>query len=200
MISKNEMGSQRVPMINFNPAEIGKAEYGWWRAHNDKDYPKLAEFLTLQFAKQYGLSAEEAKTASKSFLQVLKYHDEHNWDGAVEVLTDVYEIVQKHAYHLIPRIGAEKEVNLWGLHDELEEQEDKTPLTEAFIDLYSEIYGVDRKLLKDAAEQRTLATVEHDRAEQEGISPEEAEEHWEKVKEHLITFYTQLKDIVGANI
>jgi len=201
MIRNNEMERRKTLIIDFIPEEVGGAEYGWWRAHNDRDYSKLAEFLTLQFSKQYGLSAEKAEMVSSSFLQAAKYHDQRDWEGATETITGVYRVIQKNTkLSFDPKVAGEREINWWRLHDELEDQEDKTPLTEAFMDLYSEIYGVDRELLRGAAEQRTLATVEHDKAEQEGITPKEAKEYWNNAKKHLITFYTQLKEVVETNI
>lgn len=201
MIRDNEMMLRETSKIDFNPVEVGEVEYGWWRAHNDKDYPKVIEFLALQFSKQYGLSPEKAKRAIEPFVHAVEYHDQGNWERAAETLAGVYEAIQKNTQlSLDPKVVAKKEVYWWRLHDELEDQEDKTPLIEAFMDLYSAIYGVDRELLRDAAEQRTLATVEHDKAEQEGVTPEEAEGHWDNVKQHLVAFYTQLKRVVEANI
>lgn len=195
------MESQKIPAINFIPEEVGEAEYSWWRAHNDKDYPKVIEFLTLQLSKQYNLSLDKAKKAIGPFMGAVKYHDQGNWKGAIEALTGVYRIIRENTrLPFNSEVVAEKEVNWWRLHDELEEQKDKSPLTRAFMDLYSEIYGIDPELLRDAAEQRTLATVEHDKAEQERSSQNEVDKHWKKAEEHLVAFYTQLKQTIAKVI
>lgn len=198
--AENFTSEKRVSLAIFDPVKLGELEVGWWRAHGRGDKMSLLRLLTAAAVEQYGLSFLE-KRAVIHIVNAAKRHDQRDWTGAISELAKFYEAVQKKTgLDFGPNNVADKEVRWWRLHDELEKQEDKAPLTEAFIDLYSEIYGVDRELLRGAAEQRTLATVEHDKAEQKGITSEEAEKHWENAKEHLITFYTQLKEVVKTNI
>lgn len=189
---------KRVSLATFDPVKLGELEVGWWQAHGRGDKISLLRLLTAASSEQYGLSFLE-KRAVIHIVNAAKRHDQRDWAGVISELAKFYEAVQKKTgLDFDPNNVADKEVRWWRLHDELEKQEDKTPLTEAFMDLYSVIYGIDRELLKSAAEQRMLATVEHDKAEQEGIVPEEAEKHWGNAREHLITFYTQLKEAVQA--
>lgn len=184
----------------FDPVKLGELEVEWWQAHGRGDKIALLRLLTAAASEQYGFSLLE-KRAVIHIVKAARLHDQRDWDGAISELAKFYRTVQKKTgLDFDPNTVARIEVGWWRLHDELEGQEDKLPLTESFMDLYSTIYGVEKKLLRGAAEKRMLATVEHDKAEQEDIKPEEAKRHWQNAKEHLIAFYTQLKGVVEANI
>jgi hypothetical protein len=199
MSAKEKLTSEKSPCLTaFDPVKLGELEVGWWQAHHRGDTISVLRLLTSVASEQYGFSFLDKK-AVIHVVKAAKFHNQKNWDGAIMEMAKFYKVVKKKTgLDFDPENVAKSEVEGWKLHDELKEQEDKSPLTRAFMDLYSVIYGIDRELLKSAAEQRMLATVEHDRAEQEGIVPESAEKHWGNAKEHLITFYTQLKEAVRA--
>lgn len=198
--AENFTSGKRVSLAIFDPVKLGELEVSWWRAHGEGKKSKLFRLVIEAFSEQYGLSFL-GKRAIAHVVRAGIHRGHKEWEEAEREITKFYSIVKKEAgFEFDPQSVAMKEVGWWKLHDRLERQEDKSSLTEAFMDLYSEIYGVDRELLRGAAEQRTLATVEHDKAEQKGITSEEAEKHWENAKEYLITFYTQLKEVVKTNI
>ena len=184
--------------IAIDPVQLGNLEVGWWKAHNDKDKPRMAQLLVEQNVALYGFTSGEAQEALKSLVRGVNYHDTREWGKAVEATVSYYQKVKdKTGLGFDQKEVAELEVGWWHLHDELEGNPDKTRLAEAFAKLYATQFGVDVERMAKAGQLKAEATREHDLAEEPGIPENETEGHWDNAKKLLIDFYTELNEVLG---
>ncbi len=47
--------------VEMDPVRLGNLEVGWWRAHNEKNKSRMAQFLVEQNVALYGFTLEEAR-------------------------------------------------------------------------------------------------------------------------------------------
>lgn len=185
---------------DFDPNKVGEAEVDWWIAHNDHDKEKMVALLIKEHQELYGFSEEEARTAIESFVGAAKYHDGRELEKAINFVTDYYQAIKnKTGLDFNPKKAAELELNWWGIHDALELEKDKTPLAEAFAELYGEEFDINPEKLIKAGQLKAKATREHDFAEAKETPDDERELHWQKTKELLINFYQELKKVIKEN-
>lgn len=181
-------------MININPQVLGKLEVGWWIAHNQKDKQKMYELLVAQTAQLYSLSEDLAKDALKELVLGVSHHDARQWDKAIDAVEIYYQKIKEGSgLKFDPRRIAELEVGWWKLHDDLENNPDKSQLASLFAKLYSGLYGVKESDLITAGRFKAQATLEHDLAEDPSTPPDQVDSHWKKAEELLIRFYEELK-------
>ena len=185
--------------MKIDPVKLGNLEVGWWRAHNDQDKPKLAKLLVEQNMLMYGLTQDEAKSALGDLIGGVNYHDLREWDKAIKAVTDYYQkIKSKSNLKYDPVIVAKLEVGWWRLHDELEHNPDKSKLAKAFAKLYSVQFNIEIEKLVKAGKLKAEATNEHDLVENPNTPKTDIDSHWEKAKQLLIDFYTELsKQLTG---
>ena len=185
--------------IELNPVQLGNLEVGWWKAHNDEDKPRMSRLLVEHNVSLYGFTPEEAQEALKSLVQGVNHHDTREWDKAAEATTSYYEKVkEKTGLDFDPKEVAELEVGWWQLHDELEDNPDKTRLAEAFAKLYATQFGKDVEKMAKAGQLKAEATREHDLAEQPNTPEGEVDNHWNKANQLLIDFYSDLKTAIST--
>jgi hypothetical protein len=184
--------------IELNPVQLGNLEVGWWKAHNDEDKPRMSRLLVKHNVALYGFTPEEAQEALKSLVQGVNHHDTREWNKAAEATTSYYEKVkEKTGLDFDPKEVAELEVGWWQLHDELEDNPDKTRLAEAFVKLYATQFGIDEEKLTKAGSLKAEATREHDLAEDSNTSSDEINIHWDKANKLLIDFYRELETAIS---
>lgn len=183
--------------FEFDPNELGTLEVGWWRAHNEKDKPRMLKFLVDQNVRMYGFNEDEARLALQSLVEGAKYHDTREWEKAVDSVNNYYEKVrEKTGLMFDPRQVAELEVGWWKLHDELEFNPDKTELAYSFARLYSTEFGTDIEKMLEAGRLKAEATKEHDLAEDLNTPFEQVETHWDNANRFLISFYEELGKVL----
>lgn len=181
--------------LNYNPSKLGEYEIGWWIAHNDKDKENLKKYLALQNIELYGVNEEAAAEMSVLLFTAVKLHNTRDWECAISQMEQFYNLVKlQKGYNFDSHKVAELEVGWWELHDRLEHNPDKTELTIAFSKLYGSIFSIPSEDLVEAGKERAAATYEHDLAEDPDTPSDEVKSHWEKAKQHLVTFYTMLKN------
>lgn len=184
--------------LEFDPQLVGNLEYGWWKAHNDRDKTRMAQLLIEQNMALYGFTQEDAKLALQHLIEGVKYHDIREWNEAVESVVGFYQKVkEKTGLGFDPREVANLEVGWWKLHDELEHNPDKTQLTEAFAKLYATEFGLPIETMREAGRLKAQATFEHDLAEDPNTDPNEVGTHWENAEQLLIDFYKELKKVLS---
>lgn len=185
--------------LEFDPDQVGDLEVGWWRAHNNKDKPLMAKLLTEWLVALYSFNLEEAQSAIESLAEGVKYHDTQEWKKAIRAVTEYYRKIKQNTKLIFdPEEVARLEVRWWRLHDRLETNPDKSRLAEAFALLYATHFGTDAGRLKRAGELKAQATYQHDLAEDPTASPVEIEGHWEKARQLLVDFYTELKQALAS--
>lgn len=185
---------EKTPFSQFDPSLVATYETQWWIAHNEKNKLALVDNLTKQHQELFGLPEEKASEAVTFFFQAVRMHDQRNWSAAIAFATSYYQTIGEHFPFLAdPQQLAQAEINWWIKHDELEFDEDKTALTEAFAVLYSQLFGIELNEMREIAQQKTAATHQHDLAEKPEVTPEQATLHWQKVEQYLLSFYTQIK-------
>ena len=178
----------------FDPEVLGRLEVGWWKAHNAKDHSLMLELLIKQNVNLYSFTPQEARETLKFLIQATKFHDTRDWNAAVSLVGEYYRVIKtKTGLQFNPKRVAELEVGWWKLHDELEGNEDKSPLATAFVNLYSMQFGIPKDKLLKAGELKAKATHEHDLAEGPSTRPEDVETHWKKAEQLLIEFYRELR-------
>ncbi len=179
---------------DFDPTATAHAEYEFWRAHNDKDVPRLRDALESWTSELYGLDPEASAEAVEHLLEATQYHDVRDWDAATKCATDYYQVISERSdLHFSPRKAGALEVTWWRIHDELEHETDKTPLVEAFGRLYAEVFGVSPDVIREMSKFKTQATVEHDRAEGPDTLSDKVEGHWGAAAQALEQGYRVLK-------
>ena len=183
--------------IKFDSVQLGDLEVGWWKAHNDKDKPRMIKLLVQYSIAMYGFSEDEAKNALQKLVEGESYHDTREWGKAVEAVTSYYkEIRDKTGLPFNSKAVAELEVGWWQLHDELANNPDKTQLARAFAKLYAAQFGIDSSLLDRAGKLKAEAAREHDLAEDLNTPEVEVDMHWDKANKYLISFYTELAKVI----
>lgn len=181
-------------MININPQVFGKLEVGWWVAHNQKDKQKMYELLVAQTVQLYSLSEEVAKNALRELVLGVSYHDTREWDKAIDAVEIYYQKIKDGSgLKFDPRSIAELEVGWWRLHDDLENNPDKSQLALLFAKLYSGLYGIKESDLITAGNLKVQATREHDLAEDQNTPPDQINIHWKKAEELLVSFYEEIR-------
>ena len=182
--------------INIDPVKLGNLEVGWWRAHHEGDKTKLLELLVEYNVNFYGFSQVEAKDAIGDLIQGVKYHDTREWAKAIDSVSKFYlRVKEKTELSFDPEEIAGLEVGWWKLHDELENNPDKSRLAEAFAKLYATQFGKEVEDLLKAGNFKAEATKEHDLAEDRKTPSSEIEAHWNKAKQLLIGFHSELKRV-----
>lgn len=185
--------------LNFDSKSVGKVEVSWWQAHNIGDKQALMLGLVQHNAELYGLTMEEAQSVVQFMAQAVKAHDTKDWDSAIAKMTSAYEIIKvKLGASFGPAEAARQEVGWWELHDELEFVEDKTPLAQAFANLFALVFEVSSDELAEAGKLKAEATRQHDLAEADGVDESVSLHHWEQAEKNLVAFYEHLKSVVNA--
>lgn len=189
------MDTRYVPMkADFNPESTAQAEYAFWRAHNDKDVPRLRAALESWTGELYGLDPEASAEAVEHLLEATQHHDARDWDAATKCATQYYQVIAERSdLHFSPRQAGALEVTWWRIHDDLEHKPDKTPLVQAFARLYAEVFGVSPDAIEEACKLKAQATVEHDLAEDPNTAPDQVEEHWGAAARSLEQSYQAMK-------
>lgn len=183
-----------TPSVDFNPESTAQAEYEFWRAHNDKDVPRLRAALESWTGELYGLDPETSAEAVEHLLEATQHHDVRDWEAATKCAAGYYQVIAGHTdLRFSPRQAGALEVTWWRIHDDLEHKTDKTPLVDAFRRLYAEVFGVSPGAIRESCKLKAQATVEHDRAEDPGTAPEKVEEHWTAAERALEQSYQALK-------
>lgn len=193
-------GDAMVPNVGFDPSKVAALEISWWQAHHRRDKAKMGQVFIRWVEELYDLDAEAAARLKQHLLKaVVCGHNRRDWVQAVSEMTNFYSLLlrEKEQMDFNPRQVAELEVEWWKVHDELEGRVDKKPLEQAFQSLYGEIYQQSSFQLREAAHLRAMATYEHDLAEEEGTSEEQAREHWQKAQDYLEAFYRSLREFVS---
>ena len=187
-----------MPQPTFNPESTAQAEYEFWRAHNEKDVPRLRAALESWTSELYGLDPEASAEAVEHLLEATRHHDTRDWDVATKCAAEYYQVVAEHfGLHFSPRRAGALEVSWWRIHDNLEHKTDKTPLVDAFCGLYAEVLGVPEDVIRESCKLKVEATVEHDRAEDSDTAPEKVEEHWGAAAQALEQSYRLMKNSIG---
>lgn len=183
---------------DFDPDATGQAEYEFWRAHNDRDVPRLRTALESWTGKLYGLNPEMSAEAVAFLLEATQHHDDRDWSQATLCAERYYRVIQGETdLSFSAKRAGSLEITWWRIHDDLERKPDKTPLVKAFQALYAEIFGLKPSQTLAAAGAHVQATVEHDRAEAEGVTPEDAERHWQAAAAALKRSYESLVEATG---
>ncbi|KKQ51924.1 hypothetical protein A2865_00765 [Candidatus Woesebacteria bacterium RIFCSPHIGHO2_01_FULL_39_17] len=184
--------------IIIDPVKLGNLEVGWWRAHHEGDKGKLLELLVEYNVNFYGFSQDEAKDAIGDLIQGVKYHDTREWAKAIDSVSKFYlRVKEKTELSFDPEEIAGLEVGWWKLHDDLENNPDKSKLGEAFAKLYAVQFGVEEEKLTKAGRLKAEATRQHDIAEEPSTPTREIEKHWKKANQLLVNFHSELKRVLS---
>ncbi len=186
--------------LEFNPKLVGQAETNWWIAHNNKDKSKMLLHLSEQLSLLYGLSEVETTQALSYLAQAIKHHDDRTLDQAHQAIGNYYTIIKDvTGLTFDPQAVGDLELAWWDIHDELEDNPDKSLLAQAFTRLYAQQFNIDKEKLVTAGTIRAKATLEHDLAETDGITPEQSRTHWHNTEQLLIEFYSELFNVIDIS-
>ena len=176
-------------MLNYNPQKVASYEIGWWQAHHHGQKLKLVYYLIRQMAKMYDLNLWQAIQVIKPLLPAAKAHNYQHKDEAKKFITQYYTVLKKYtSYKYQPAEVAEKEVAWWWLHDDLEDDQDKTQLINAFAELYAVMLSTNVDKTRLMGEYRAQATHFHDLAEKKSASAEQVAKSWKQATESLNLF------------
>ncbi len=186
-------------MNDFNPERVAAAELAWWQAHNEKDAEALREGLERHTQALYGVGPEQAAAAVRHFVSAAGYHDRRDWPQAVEACEGFFAAIRQPGDTFDPRLAAELEIGWWKLHDELEDEADKSPLIAQFEDLLAHLYEGEPQVYGEPARLRAEATVEHDLAEKPDVIATDAALHWQLAGERLRDYYRELAAVLSPS-
>ncbi|MDP9211866.1 MAG: hypothetical protein M3N59_01165 [bacterium] len=183
-----------MPHPTLNPDSTARAEYEFWRAHDDKDRPRIEAALERWTGELFGIDAAASREAVRHLFGAVAAHDIRDWDAAVEYASRYYRVIREHSHFTFePHRAGELEIAWWRKHDELEHEPDKSGLVDAFCKLYAEVFGISENTARTACELKAQATVHHDRAEDPGTPVEAVEDHWAAAADALSQSYTLLR-------
>lgn len=174
--------------VRFDPVVVGTTEADGWRAYYDRDFITGFRLLLSLMRAQFGLgpldSLRAAYAAVRAQMAFAPKANDH--DAARRWLTRFYS--------LSPRLDgvtasdlAEAELDYWIVHRRIVDEDDKTPLIDAFAHLHMQIFGGDPVSMRPSAEQRTLACNAVDRIT--GKTSTDPSQDWKLAREHLISAY-----------
>ena len=90
---------------------------------------------------------------------------------------------------------AEAEIGWWKSHHERDYDEVIRQMTT----VYEKLYDLTREVAQKVVLLRIEAAKEHDLAEEENISKEESQQHWDKALEFMIQHFEMLNEITANN-
>lgn len=181
---------------DFDPTATAQSEYEFWRAHNDKDLPRLRAALESWTSELYGLEPEASAEAVAHLLEATQYHDVRDWDAATKCAERYYAVIQDRTdLKFSPKRAGQLEVTWWRIHDKLEHKTNKTSLINAFVQLYAEVFGVPLDAVREMSELRVRATVEHDRAEDPDTAADHVDDYWNAAAHALEQSYRALERV-----
>lgn len=181
----------------FSPSRLGELEQGWWKAHHDHDSERMLQYLVDFNREFYGFDETGAVVAVEKLAAAAKFHDSRDWKFAQDAIEEYYRLVKDvSGLTFATRMMAELEIGWWKLHDDLEHEEDKTPLAQAFVSLFSEEFGIDLAKVQEAGRLKALATYEHDLAEDPTTPVDQVEAHWDKCRQALVGVYEELAKVL----
>ena len=180
-------------MLNYNPKKIAHFEVSWWKAHHFGQKAKLVYYLLRFVAGMFNINIFKAYKAIKPLVPAVKAHNYKKKEEAIKGVTEFYRIIKQYTdYTYKPEDVGAKEVEWWWIHDDLEKEDDKTKLVDAFIELYSALLSINKERVKKAAEHRTQATYYHDIAESPKTEPSKIDSAWKKTEQELVKFHQEL--------
>lgn len=97
---------------------------------------------------------------------------------------------KKNKRGFIPAEVAGAEIGWWEAHH----RKDYDKVVKQMTRLYVLLYGLKRKKAKEIVMFRIEAAKEHDLAEKEGISEQEAKQHWAKATELMTNHFSMLNE------
>ena len=89
-----------------------------------------------------------------------------------------------------PRKVAENEIGWWKSHH----KRDYNGVIEQMTAVYEQLYNLTREVAQEVVMLRIEAAKEHDLAEEEGISANESQQHWDKALEFMIQHFEMLNE------
>lgn len=180
-------------MLDYNPKKAAHFEVRWWQAHHHGQKLRLAYFLLRHQMELFSVNFFVALKAVQFLVPAVHAHNYRKKEKAIQHVTEYYSFIKKYTHYTYqPQSVAEKEVEWWWIHDDLEHEKDKSSLTHAFANLYAELISRSQEQLMPSAEHRTQATIFHDRAEDQNTSIENVSLYWTKTEEQLEKFYSKL--------
>jgi len=170
-------GNDAMEHFTFDPHIVANLELKWWRLGKIPEGVKFSEYAMEHFSKQFGLSKELAKKATKYTLEAILYQEKEKWDKAKVSLKKFYKLIKgelKLAFE--PEIVASLEIQLNKTKGESEE------LTKVHV---AEVYRISLFQAAKAAHLRVLANVEKNKG------------NWDKAEDYLEKYYSALKERVA---
>lgn len=94
-------------LIDFDPVEVGKADFGWYKAHHFKDYDEVKRLMALVDEKLFKLNPEVAKEIMLLKIAAAKEHDlaekegiskeesEEHWKKGEELMIEHYKLLRQ---------------------------------------------------------------------------------------------------------
>lgn len=170
-------GNDAMEHFIFDPHLVANLELKWWRLGKIPEGVKFTEYAIEHMRKQFGLSKELAKKATKYTLESILYQEKEKWDLAKNSLKKFYKLIKgelKLAFE--PEIVASLEVQLNRTNGESEE------LAKEHL---AEVYRISLFQAAKAAHLRVLANVARNKGD------------WTKAEDYLEKYYSALKERVA---
>lgn len=187
-------GNDVVEHFAFDPATVAKLEIAWWKLRKMPKGTRMRDYVFNHLKKQFGLSTKLAVEAGNYLIEGLIAEDgKKDLDKAKAKMKKFYKLIKgelKLAFD--PSTLASLQVRLW---EDLAKKSDPNMAAEAeniARELYAEMYRISLFQATKAAGYMVAASLEGNLAEQ-GLG----EEHWKKAEEHLVKFYSALKERVA---
>lgn len=191
-------GNDKELHLKFNPKKVARAELEFYQSHHRHQTEQMVKSFIKLNTELYQLKPASAKQLIKPFLKAIKGHDTRNKKLYLQGMKKVYSIIQHDTgFSFDPNWVARLDIDGYILHDQLENEPDKSQLTNHFTELIAEIFRINRFQAQQAAYYKTLAFTYHDLAEKPNIPAKQEDYWWSKTLQALETSYTHLKDKVA---
>lgn len=187
-------GSDVVEHFAFDPKTVAKLEISWWKLRKMPKGTRMRDYVFNHLKKQFGLSTKLAIEAGNYLIEgLIAENGKKDLDKAKAKMKKFYKLIKEELKLAFdPSTLASLQVRLW---EDLAKKSDPDMAAEAekiARELYAEMYRISLFQATKAAGYMVVASLEGNLAEQ-GLG----EEHWKKAEEHLVKFYSALKERVA---
>jgi len=174
-LARRREGCAVRPHRSFDPRVVGELECAAWVAYYRRDWVAFLGSALRVSRNVFGLSWRTTIRCSWLVLranQLWAPYPGNDAERSRRMMERFYRIVQQlYEEPFDPATAADLEVEWWRVHRDHQRSDaggDCPGLTDALARLYSHVYGVPERRVREAAEQRALAMRHSDRWVSEG--------------------------------
>jgi hypothetical protein len=188
---------------SFDPVMVGRRECEAWVAYYRREWRTFLVACVGMVHAGFGMNTRRTLTGAWHVLranQAWAPYPDNDPDLAREHMRRFYVLAADAQLPIDPAQAARREVEWWRVHrahqhaHQHESGASETDLTDALVELYAYVYGVEDEAVRDAAEHRVAAMRLSDAWVAAGCDP--ADPLLADERRRLVASYTALRDAI----